>query len=147
VFLSGEDVAGLAAAKGVTPDEFGKMYCRWVLWADGKGGTIEQERLSLRERTVGTGPQKSEDCVFWRDGCTVYEARPLQCRTYPFWSELLASEEVWRETAEGCPGIGGGAWHSRAEIEGVLAREQAQKIITRPFMYSASTQGVSSQNR
>jgi Fe-S-cluster containining protein len=130
VFLSGEDVAGLAAVKGVTPDEFGKMYCRWILWADGKGGS--EERLSLRERTVGTGPQKSEDCIFWREGCAVYEARPLQCRTYPFWSELLASAEIWRETAADCPGIGGGEWQSKAEIDAILAREQTQRIITRP---------------
>jgi Fe-S-cluster containining protein len=129
VFLSGEDIAGLAAAKDAAPDEFTKMYCRWMLWPDGKGGSVE--RLSLRERTVGMGPERSEDCVFWRDGCTVYEARPLQCRTYPFWSELLASEEVWRKTGESCPGIGGGAWHSVMEIAGILEQERAQRIITR----------------
>jgi Fe-S-cluster containining protein len=131
VFLSAGDLAGLAAAKGVPPEEFTLMYCRWVLWADGKG--MPEERLSLRERTSGTGPRRSEDCVFWRDGCTVYGARPVQCRTYPFWSGLLASAETWREAGEECPGIGGGAWHSRAEIDGVLEQERAQRIIARPY--------------
>jgi Fe-S-cluster containining protein len=130
VFLSVEDLAGLAEAKEVSPDEFVGMYCRWVLWTDEKDGTME--RLSLRERTTGTGPNRSEDCIFWREKCTVYEARPLQCRTYPFWAELLASEEAWRENAENCPGVGGGEWHSMAEIDGVLALERARRIITRP---------------
>jgi hypothetical protein len=69
VFLSEEDVADLAAVKDVTADEFSKMYCRWVLWSDGKGGSVE--RLSLRERTSGTGIERSDDCIFWRDECTV----------------------------------------------------------------------------
>jgi Fe-S-cluster containining protein len=138
VFLSAEDLAGLAAAKGVPPDEFTLMYCRWVLWTDGKGRP--EERLSLRERTGGTGPQRSEDCIFWRDGCTVYGARPLQCRIYPFWSELLASAEIWRKTAEECPGIGGGAWHSKAEIANILEKERAQRVIARPYRNEPRTQ-------
>jgi Fe-S-cluster containining protein len=131
VFLSEEDVAGLAAVKGVTANEFSKMYCRWVLWSDGKSGAAE--RLSLRERTSGTGDACSEDCIFWRDGCTVYAARPLQCRTYPFWSELLVSAEAWRAAAKDCPGIGSGARHPRAEIDGILAQERAQRLIMRPY--------------
>jgi Fe-S-cluster containining protein len=131
VFLSEEDVVGLAAVKNVTADEFAQMYCRWVLWSDGKCGSVE--RLSLRERTSDTA--RSDDCIFWRDGCSVYAARPLQCRTYPFWSEILVSAEAWRGAAKDCPGIGGGARHSRAEIDGVLAQERAQRLITRPPVF------------
>jgi Fe-S-cluster containining protein len=37
-------------------------------------------------------------CIFL-DGptCTVHEAKPVQCRTWPFWDELLESEETYRE--------------------------------------------------
>lgn len=39
------------------------------------------------------------------DGCTVYDARPAQCRTFPFWPENLASRESWeREVVADCPG-------------------------------------------
>jgi Fe-S-cluster containining protein len=137
VFLSAEDAAALAAVKGVAPHEFEKMFCRWVLWTDADGKPVQ--RLSLRERTSSAGGRLSEDCVFWHGGCTVYEARPLQCRTYPFWSEVLASEKAWRETARSCPGIGQGAWHSLEEIESLLAQEREQRIITRaPYALRAN---------
>jgi Fe-S-cluster containining protein len=135
VFLSEDDVAGLAAAKDVTADEFTRMYCRWVWWSDGKSGSVQRlslrERTSLTERVSGTGDTQSEDCIFWREGCSVYAARPLQCRTYPFWSEIVASADAWREAANDCPGIGAGVRHSRAEIDGILAQERTRRLITR----------------
>ena len=40
-------------------------------------------RVTLRERANG-------ECVFWdrQAGCTVYPARPAQCRTWPFWESV-----------------------------------------------------------
>jgi len=40
--------------------------------------------------------------------CDVYAARPLQCASYPFWPELLASDRAWDEEAARCEGIGRG---------------------------------------
>ncbi|MEK7269915.1 MAG: YkgJ family cysteine cluster protein [Planctomycetota bacterium] len=57
-------------------------------------------RVSLVERPGG-------DCVFLvRPGnaCAVYAARPLQCRTFPFWEENLKSEEAWKANLADCPG-------------------------------------------
>ena len=51
------------------------------------------------------------DCVFLRrleDGskrCTVYEARPIQCRTWPFWASNLANPDAWAAAGSRCPGI------------------------------------------
>jgi Fe-S-cluster containining protein len=48
-------------------------------------------------------------CVFLEDGreaaCSIYPARPKQCRTWPFWPELLRSPESLREAMRMCPGI------------------------------------------
>lgn len=48
-------------------------------------------------------------CVFLKDGreaaCGIYPARPKQCRTWPFWPELLRSPENLREAMRLCPGI------------------------------------------
>jgi Fe-S-cluster containining protein len=57
-------------------------------------------------------------CTFWEEGvgCTVYAARPLQCRTWPFWPYNLR-EENWSESAEFCPGCNRGKLHTRNEIE------------------------------
>jgi Fe-S-cluster containining protein len=48
-------------------------------------------------------------CVFLVDGreaaCGIYPARPRQCRSWPFWPELLRSPEALREARRLCPGI------------------------------------------
>ncbi len=49
-------------------------------------------------------------CVFLSEAgqCTVYPARPVQCRTFPFWSELIREGEWTREARELCEGVGRG---------------------------------------
>jgi Fe-S-cluster containining protein len=37
--------------------------------------------------------------------CSVYELRPLACRTYPQWPQIWESEESLREETEKCPGL------------------------------------------
>jgi Fe-S-cluster containining protein len=63
------------------------------------------------------------DCRLLDDAgrCRVYPVRPLQCATWPFWSENL-EPEVWNgPVVETCPGIGQGRLYSRAEIERLAA--------------------------
>lgn len=57
-------------------------------------------------------------CIFWdaEHGCRVYAARPIQCRTWPFWPSNLRLEK-WREAARFCPGCDHGELHNRDEIE------------------------------
>lgn len=40
--------------------------------------------------------------------CSVYAARPEQCRTFPFWPENLRSRSGWEALASFCPGVGVG---------------------------------------
>src|SRR5690606_11919538 len=59
-------------------------------------------------------PEGKHDCVVleWdaqgRGLCAVYERRPLQCRTFPWWPENLRSEAAWKRVAKGCEGVGRG---------------------------------------
>jgi Fe-S-cluster containining protein len=54
------------------------------------------------------------DCVFLeRDSlgkalCSIYDARPRQCRTWPFWKENLTSSRAWQRMQKNCPGSGHG---------------------------------------
>lgn len=41
-------------------------------------------------------------------GCGIHPAKPTQCRTFPFWPELVEDRQAWDKTAEYCPGIGAG---------------------------------------
>jgi Fe-S-cluster containining protein len=106
VWVNAEEIKRLAARLGMTEAAFGKRYLRQV-----------GERVSLVEKRGG-------DCIFWDQemGCTVYEARPIQCRTWPFWAENVATPETWARTQEKCPGSGRGRLHTVEQIERAVRR-------------------------
>ncbi len=62
-----------------------------------------------------------DDCRFLENKrCTVYEGRPTQCRTWPFWPENM-NARAWNKDVKGfCPGIGKGKLVSRDEIDEIL---------------------------
>lgn len=48
----------------------------------------------------------TQDCIFLRGSeCSVNDAKPLQCRTYPFWPELMDPEAWKAEQSDMCEGI------------------------------------------
>lgn len=57
-------------------------------------------------------------CIFLdaEGKCGIYAVRPVQCRTYPFWPELVNSEAAWRREARRCEGINHGNVVSVARI-------------------------------
>lgn len=112
VWLSQKDLEALSNYLHVSKRTFALEYCRPV-----NIGIILT--LSLKEK-------KNHDCIFLgRDGCMVYEARPAQCRTYPFWESVLEDEQRWTEEGNACPGIGQGAIVSSETIlNAILERRQ-----------------------
>jgi Fe-S-cluster containining protein len=100
VRVSEVELDALAKLRGVPREEFVRDFVR----------TIPGIGPSLIERADGS-------CIFFADGkCSVYPARPAQCRTYPFWLKNLRSEEAWHRAARACPGIGTGPYRDREEI-------------------------------
>lgn len=72
--------------------------------------------------------EPSNDCQFL-DGerCRVYQARPQQCRTWPFWPENM-NARTWRtEVERDCPGVGAGRLYTAEEIEGYLSEEKRRE--------------------
>lgn len=57
-------------------------------------------RYTLVEKPWADGEHA---CVFFDDGCTIYPARPRQCRTFPFWSRYRSMN--LEELLEECPGV------------------------------------------
>jgi Fe-S-cluster containining protein len=108
VWVDEDEIARLAEFRGETIDGFARQFVRRV------GG-----RYSLIERP-------GWDCIFWsrESGCTVYEARPVQCRTWPFWPENIATPEDWESIRPGCPGAGNGRVFTVEEIRASAARVQ-----------------------
>ena len=102
VWVNKEEIEKLASLKAMSVEAFEAKYVHSV-----------GVRKSLNEKA-------NNDCVFF-DGktrkCTVYEARPRQCRTWPFWHSNLQSPETWARTCEVCPGSGQGKLYSIEQIE------------------------------
>jgi len=76
--------------------------------------SVEEDRFLLKDK-------EDQTCVFLRHPlCQIYEVRPLQCRTYPFWSENLKNRNRWDLTRKECPGIGKGRTFLSNEIKQIL---------------------------
>jgi len=70
------------------------------------------------------------DCVFLdrttipgKAVCGVYEDRPAQCKTWPFWPEMLRRREDWVRAKRTCPGLDSGQLYTPVEIR--VVREQS----------------------
>jgi uncharacterized protein len=96
VLFSDEEAATLAARLAIGVDEFLRDYTRETIMG-----------RSLSEVSTPHGL----DCIFLdrsREGravCSVYEDRPAQCRTWPFWRTVVQSRQTWERTRRTCPGI------------------------------------------
>jgi Fe-S-cluster containining protein len=128
VWVTKEEVARVAEHLRLTPEQVVERYCRRV---NGK--------LSFKERRM---PNGEHDCVFLQEiptpatgaegtgarelapgqpipvkrrGCAIYEVRPLQCRTWPFWPENLESQKSWDRAARRCHGMNHGRRQFTAE--------------------------------
>jgi len=55
--------------------------------------------------------------------CTIYKARPAQCRTFPFWNSILHSPKNYRTVRKECPGIGRGRYLTKNQYAGSLVDE------------------------
>jgi uncharacterized protein len=89
VWLSDEEIHEIATYLKISNKEFLRLYTRSIF---GKTSLIET--------------RKENDCIFLKEKkCQIYNVRPKQCRTFPWWKENLQSLENWKETAERCEGI------------------------------------------
>lgn len=89
VYLSKQDLSRFAAHFQLTEEEFIQKYARLI---DGQVALLDREG--------------SSDCLFLQNNqCTVYDARPTQCRTFPWWVYHLREPSDWEEAGKRCEGI------------------------------------------
>jgi hypothetical protein len=109
VFVEEDDILALSEHLGLSVKRFISRYCAW-----------DEDGYILTK--------KPGACIFWSEevGCEVYEARPVQCRTWPFWASNLR-EENWEEAADFCPGCNTGRHHGKREIEASAVRMMGRR--------------------
>jgi Fe-S-cluster containining protein len=66
------------------------------------------KKIGRRRSLINAG--LSDRCIFLGpdNRCNIHDAKPAQCRTFPFWKSNVAHPEAWVETARSCEGIGQG---------------------------------------
>lgn len=108
VWIDQGDVVAMAARLGLSEEDFSRRYAR-RLWRG----------ISLKEKP-------NYDCVLLDGGgrCTVYEIRPVQCRTWPFWPTNLIAPRAWEQAARRCPGMGQGPLYRYEQIEALRMEMQ-----------------------
>lgn len=93
---------------------------------------------SLREsQFVEAEGKVQHDCIFLDRSvlpgklvCSLYEDRPTQCRTFPFWPEHMGSRRSWSLLSKSCEGIGRGDFVPASEIR-IQRAEQTRSRIDR----------------
>jgi len=90
VFVNGKEIKAISEFLGIETSRLMEEYLLKVSY-----------RFAIREiKTDG-----NYACIFFdnkRKGCSIYPARPNQCRTFPFWSYFKDRPE---EAARECPGV------------------------------------------
>ena len=101
VWVTPEEIARIATHMDMDIETFEMKFVRRV-----------GNRKSLVEYPDG-------DCIFLdpkKRNCMVYESRPIQCRTWPFWESIVESKKSWAQTAKFCPGCNKGKVYTLEQI-------------------------------
>jgi len=105
VFIHPKEIATMSHHLNITVEEFLRVY---VSKMDGQ--------LVLNSFPNG-------ECIFYNNGCTIYDVRPRQCDTFPFWPYNVDSESDWIELSKECPGVNKGRLWTKEEIIEKLKRK------------------------
>lgn len=91
IWINKQEIYNLAEHLDTTPEDLGMRYLKKVGY-----------KYSICEKEVSEG---NYACVFFdleKKQCSIYDARPSQCRTFPFWEQFKNNEQ---EVYEECPAV------------------------------------------
>ncbi len=91
IWINKQEIFKLADHLNISVEELGLKYLKKIGY-----------KYTINERKIG---QNNYACIFFdleKRQCSVYEARPNQCKTFPFWDYFKTNI---KEVKEECPGI------------------------------------------
>lgn len=105
VFMAGQEAESIREYLGLSKGWFRRRYL---------------ERLDSGELVAADAGDGS--CVFLdcEGQCSVYAVRPVQCRTYPFWPEIVSTRTGWKAERRRCEGIDHGRTVSQRRVRKAL---------------------------
>lgn len=113
VYLNRTERKALADHLGVSLRTFKHRYT----FVDEFGWT---QLKTVRDRCVFLDPDTM--------ACKVYGARPVQCRTFPFWDELIEGGEWTQQARDLCEGVGRGRLYTLEEaFARIVERESSSE--------------------
>ncbi len=108
VEVSEEEISEMSHALRIESYSFKQQFCR-----------PDTNQWQLKAHDDGA-------CIFLKDNrCILYDSRPLQCRTFPFWPENLKSHYRWKQLKQLCPGIDKGRI---VDVQEIQVLKNSQKI-------------------
>ena len=108
VYLTKDDAKNMASVLKMKTGEFKKKYTKRT---DGALHLIDHPT--------------SDDCLFLKGNrCEVYEGRPTQCRTWPFWPENMKPKAWNKAVVQFCPGVNKGSVRKIDDIQKQLKDQQ-----------------------
>ncbi len=91
IWVKPEEISRIATYLTLSVEDFATIYLKKV-----------GHRYSLIEKLLS---QNDHACIFFdetKEQCSIYDVRPLQCRTFPFWEQFKNNKN---EVKLECPGI------------------------------------------
>lgn len=137
VYLNPSETKSASELLNLSVDEFKSMY------------VAREEEFPTGRDSVGWTVLKQKEtdgiteCIFLKDNkCGIYESRPLQCSTYPFWPRFMDNMDGWNDEVVdekgdkewsyeegGCEGMRRVELQHGAEItEGVSVSEATEQL-------------------
>lgn len=100
VWFSTEEFSDLLTKEGISAESCLEKYAQSIL----SGWVKMKDKVSYKSKqAVDIISTRRSKCIFLDDftetKCSIYDSRPVQCRTYPYWPSLLQSEESWSAEA------------------------------------------------
>lgn len=117
VWISRDEIARLAALLKLSLKETIRRHCRKI----GRRYSLKEHRNSRGQYDCEflkeiPGESRNGEVALARRICTIYDARPLQCRTWPFWDGIIHSKDQWDAAAQHCHGMNHGRKFRYGEI-------------------------------
>ena len=122
IWISRLEIKLLAEHLDISESQLRKKYLKRIRF-----------RVSILEN-----PQ-TKDCIFLKNiggtkKCTIYDVRPMQCRSWPFWPINLDSPDDWSTAAKKCSGLNKGKLYTFDEIEKIENQKRWWRKDTTSFI-------------